>query len=191
MYPISNIIFQVINGSKENKLRIVKNLNFKNLSKGLRRLDHLIYTGQCPGSMRDRLSIALGQNPEIIERAFKDTLIQQNKEEEESRIRREEQDRISFHPHIWIRHEFEKPPLGSICIVGFVGVEHWKVITLPEDIGLKSWSEQFRVVRGKMREHQRSEFVDRSMFGGVMGYLYRKTYDNSFLFSIDGALVEI
>ena len=191
MYPISNLILQAINGSKENKLKIVKNLNFTNLSKGLRRLDQLIYTGQCPGSMRDRLPIALGLNPEVIERAFKDTLIQQKEEEEESRIRREEQDRFSFRPHIWICHEFEKPPLGSICIVGLIGIEHWKIIQLPDDIERKPWSKQFKLVREKIRENQQSEDVGRGIFGKVFGYLYRKAYVKGFIFSPDGDLLEI
>lgn len=191
MYPISKIILQAIDGCKENKLRIVKNLGFKNLSKGVRRLEHLINTGQCPDSLKDMLPFALELDPVAIHQAFEDTLTQQIKEEENSRSREVEYERRSFRPHIWIKHELEYPPLGSICIVGFVGIEHWKVIQLPEDIGCKPWSEQFSAVRGKIREHQLREHVDGSMFGRVLGYLYRKAFDSGFLFSIDGALVEI
>ena len=191
MYPISKIILQAIDGRKENKLRIVKKLGFKNLNKGVRRLEHIIHTGQCSKSMRDMLPFALGLDHVAIQQALKVTLTQRREEEENSRRRRDEYERRCFRPHIWIKHELENPPLGSICIVGFVGIEHWKVIQLPEYVGRKPLSEQFRAVRGKIREHQRREDVDESMFGGVMGYLYRKTYDNSFLFSIDGSLAEI
>lgn len=191
MYPISKMLLQTISGSTENKLSIVKKLGFKNLSKGLRRLDHLIHTGQCPESLRDKLPFALGLNPEVIERAFNDTLIRQNKEEEDARIRREEHDRTSFQPHIWIRHELENPPVGSICIVGFIGIEHWEVIQLPEDIMRNPWSQQFRLVREKIKKHQQREDVGRSIFGSVLGYLYRKTYDKGFLFSPDGTILEI
>lgn len=191
MYPISKIILQAISGSKENKLRIVNKLGYKNISKGLRRLDRLIYLGWCPESMRDRISYVLGLNPEVIEQAFKDTVTQKEEEEEESRVRREEYYRSSFQPHIWILHEFEKPPLGSICIVGFIGVERWKVLKLPKDIGCKPWSQQFRLVRENIREHQQSEDVGRGIFGKVLGYLYRNTYDKGFLFANDGALLQI
>jgi hypothetical protein len=191
MYPNSKIILQAINGSKENKLRLVKNLGFKNLNKGIRRLEHLIHTGQCPEPMRGKLPFALGLDLIDIQQAFQATFNQRREEAEDSRRRRDEYERRCFHPHIWIKHELENPPPGSICIVGFVGIEHWKVIQLPEDIGRKPWSEQFRVVRIKIRGHQHREEFNRSIFGGVLGYMYRKTFDDSFLFSIDGLLVEI
>jgi hypothetical protein len=191
MYPISNIILRAINGSKENKLRMVMNLGFKNLSKGVRRLEHLIHTGWCPEFIKDMLPSALGLEPKTIQRAFEDTHTQHREEEEDYRRRKDEHARTSFRPHIWIKHERENPQLGSVCIVGFAGIQHWKVIPLPDDIGCKPWIEQFRVVREEIGIHRLREGVDRSMFGGVLGYMYRKTYDNSFLFSNDGALVEV
>jgi hypothetical protein len=39
--------------------------------------------------------------------------------------------------------------------------------------------------------HQSLEHVDRSQFGKVIGYIYRKTYDKNFLFSPNGNLLEI
>jgi hypothetical protein len=190
MYPISKLILQAIDGSKENKLRIVKKFGYKNLSKGIRRIDRLINTGQCPESMMDKFPFALGVDPAVINRAFEDTTAQL-REEEDYRSLRVEYEIRNFHPHILIKHELDKPPVGSICIVGFVGIEHWKVIQLPENIVSKPWSEQFKVVRGKIRHHQLGKDVDRSMFGRLLGYLYQRTYENSFLFSTDGSLVEI
>ena len=55
---------------------------------------------------------------------------------------------------------------------------------------LQQWSEQFKALREKIREHQSQENVDRSMFRKVIGYIYRKTYDKSFLFSTNGNLLE-
>ena len=81
----------------------------------------------------------LGIDPSAIQEAFEATLAQQREEEEKAR---EEYERKTFRPHIWIMHELENPPLGSICIVAFTGIEHWKVITLPEDIASLRWSEQ-------------------------------------------------
>jgi len=189
MYPISALILRYTSRSKEEKLNIVKKLGgYKNLNKGLRRLEHLIQTGQCPDSLREKLPSVLGIDPSAIQEAFEATLAQQREEEEKAR---EEYERKTFRPHIWVKHELENPPLGSICIVAFIGIEHWKVITLPEDIASLRWSEQCWTLREKIREHQSQEYVDRSMFGKVTGYLYRKTYDDSLLFSTDGTLLEM
>jgi len=104
----------------------------------------------------------------------------------------EESERLrNFQPHLWIIHELKKPPLGCICIVGLLGLENWKSIPLPADISNRLWSEQFKVVRDKIMGHQLQENVDRNIFGKVMGYLYRKTYNENFLFAVDGYLKEI
>jgi len=191
MYPISKLILRYTSRSKEDKLTIVKKLGYKNLSKGFRRLDHLIQTGQCPDSLRKKLPTALGLDPSVIQKAYEQTLNQLREQEEKARKSREEYERRTFRPHIWVKHELEYPPLGSICIVAFIGIDNWKVITLPEDIAGLRWSEQFKTLREKIREHQSQENVDRSMFRKVIGYIYRKTYDKSFLLSTDGNLLEI
>jgi len=188
---ISALILRYASRSKEEKLNIVKKLGYKNLNKGLRRLDNFIQAGQCPESLREKLPTVLGLEPSAIQQAYELTLTQQGEEKENARRNREEHERKTFRPHIWVKHELKNPPLGSICIVAFIGIEHWKVITLPDDIAGLEWSEQFNTVREEIREHQSQEDVDRSMFGKVTGYLYRKTYDDSFLLSSDGTLLEI
>ncbi len=186
MYKISELILRYTSRSKEDKLNIVKKLGYKNLNKGFRRLDTLIQTGQCPDSLRKKLPTALGLEPSVIQKAYELTLNQLEEEEEKARRDREEYERRTFRPHIWVKHELEYPPLGSICIVGFLGIENWKVITLPEDISGLQWSEQCKTVREKIREHQSQEYVDTGLFRKVIEYIYRKTYDKSFLFSTNG-----
>jgi len=191
MYKISELILRYTSRSKEDKLNIVKKLGYKNLNKGFRRLDNLIQTGQCPDSLRKKLPTALGLEPSVIQKAYELTLNQLAEEEEKARRDRESYERRMFQPHLWIKHEREYPPVGSICIVGFLGIENWKVITLPEDISGLQWSEQLKALREKIREHQSQEYVDTSIFRKVIGYIYRKTYDKSFLFSTNGNFLEI
>jgi len=162
----------------------------KNLNKGLRRLDQLIQTGQCPDSLREKLPSVLGIDPSAIKEAFEATLAQQREEEEKARRIRENYERKTFRPHICVKHELENPPIGSISIVAFIGIEHWKAKTLPEDIANLRWSEQCCIIRKKIREHQSQECVNTNIFGKVTGYLYRKTYNDSYLFNIDGTLLQ-
>ena len=191
MYKISELILRYTSRSKEDKLNIVKKLGYKNLNKGFRRLDNLIQTGQCPDSLRKKLPTALGLEPSVIQKAYEQTLNQLEEQEEKARRDREEYERRTFRPHIWVKHEREYPPGGSICQVAFLGIHNWKVITLPEDIAGLQWSEQCKTVREKIREHQSQEYVDTSIFRKVIGYIYRKTYDKSFLFSTNGNLLGI
>jgi len=190
MYPISALILRYTSRSKKEKLNIVNKLGYKNLNKGLRRLDHLIQTGQCPDSVREKLPSVLGIDTSTIQEAFEATLAQQQDEKEKARRARDDHERKTFRPHLWVIHEREDPPVGSISIVAFIGIDHWKVITLPDDIASLRWSDQCCTIRKEIREHQSQEYVDRSMFGKVTGYLYRKTYEDSFLFNTEGIFIE-
>jgi hypothetical protein len=191
MYKISELILRYTSRSKEDKLNIVKKLGYKNLNKGFRRLDNLIQTGQCPDSLRKKLPTALGLEPSVIQEAYELTLNQLEEEEEKARRDRESYERRMFQPHLWIKHEREYPPVGSICQVALLGIHNFKVITLPEDILGLQWSEQCKTVREKIREHQSQEYVDTGLFRKVIEYIYRKTYDKSFLFSTNGNFLEI
>ena len=76
MYKISELILRYTSRSKEDKLNIVKKLGYKNINRGLRRLDTLIQTGQCPDSLRKKLPTALGLDPSVIQKAYEQTLNQ-------------------------------------------------------------------------------------------------------------------
>jgi len=184
MYPISALVLRYTTRSKKEKLNIVKNLGYKNLNKGLRRLDHLIQTGQCPYSLREKLPSVLGIDPSAIQEAFEATLAQQREEEEKARRAEEDFERTTFRPHLWVIHELENPPVGSIC-----GIERWKIITLHENISNLRWSDQCITIKEKIIVHQSDVSVDESIFGRVKGYVYRRNYDESYYFSTDGILL--
>jgi hypothetical protein len=187
-YQISKLVNQVISRNKERKREIVLRLGYKNLDKGYRRLYHLIETGECPEPMRKMLPYALGIDPQVVEDAFEATARQKQEEFELARKHQEEYERRTFRPHLWIEHELEKPK--SITAVVFIGVDNFKVVSLPEDINQLSWDEQKRVVKWAIQRHQRNKGTVDPMFGSVTGYLYRQTYDDSHLFSRDGELLK-
>jgi hypothetical protein len=189
MYEISKLINQVISGNKQRKREIVLKLGYKNLDKGYRRLHHLIETGECSEPMKRMLPNALGLDPQVVEDAFEATVQQKAVELELARKRREENERGTFRPHIWIEHELSRP--RSITIVAFTGVENYKVVRLPENTNKLSWDEQKRIVRWTIRQHQDDKGTVDPMFGSVTGYIYRQTYDDSHLFSRDGELLTI
>jgi len=189
MYAISRLINEVISSSKERKREVILRLDYKNLHKGFRRLNTLIETGECPISLKDMLPKALNVDEELVNTAFKLTAQEKAKEAEEARQRREEYERKHFKPHLWIEHERKYPEGASFWYVVFVGIHHFKTLPLPENINEMDWKLQESLVKKRILQHQKGINGDDAIFGRVIGYTYCQTYDNSFLFSIDGKLV--
>lgn len=187
MYEISKLINQVISGNKEIKREIVLKLGYKNLDKGYNQLFHLTETGKSPEPMKKMLPTALGLDPKIIKDAFEITIRQKQEELELDKRRQEEYERRTFKPHLWIEHELSRPK--SITMVVFTGVDNYKVVRLPENINKLDWETQMKVVSDSIRWHQQHKGTEDTMFGKVTGYVYRQTYDDSHLFSIDGVLL--
>lgn len=163
-------------------------MGYKNLDKGYRRLYHLIETGECPEPIKKILPTALGVETQVVEDAFKATSQQIAEEVELAKRCQEEYEIRTFKPHQWIEHECKGPPVGTICIVAFVGIGNFKVLNQPKNINELEWDEQVRLVQERIRLHQQDEGTHDHIFGRVEGYLYRQSYDDSFLFSRNGEL---
>ena len=159
------------------------------MNKGYRRLNNLIETGECPMSLKDMLPKALHVDEELVNAAFKLTAQQKAKEAELDRKRTEEYERKSFVPHIWIENELEYPSGAKFWYVAFLGIDKFKVLPLPENINEMDWKLQESLVKKRVLQHQKGINGDDAIFGRVKGYTYRQTYDDSFLFSVNGKLV--
>ena len=186
MYAISRLIHDVISSSKHCKRNIVLSLGYQNINKGYRRLNNLIETGECPMSLKDMLPKALNVDEELVNTAFKLTAQQKAKEAELDRKRTEEYERKSFVPHIWIENELEYPSGAKFWYVAFLGIDKFKVLPLPEGISEMDWETEQSAVKKRILQHQKGINGDDAIFGRVTGYTYHQTYDDSFLFSVDG-----
>ena len=189
MYAISRLINDVISSSKHCKRNIVLSLGYQNINKGYRRLNTLIETGECPMSLKDMLPKALNVDEELVNTAFKLTAQQKAKEAELDRKRTEEYERKSFVPHIWIENELEYPSGAKFWYVIFVGIHHFKALPLPENINEMDWETQQSIVKERILEHHK-HCSDDAIFGRVKSYTYCQTYDDSFLFSVDGKILQ-
>jgi len=190
MYKISKLVNEVISQSKERKREVVVSLGYKNLHKGYRRLNTLIETGECPMSLKDMLPKALNVDEELVNTAFKLTAQQKAKEAELDRKRTEEYERKSFVPHIWIENELEYPSGAKFWYVAFLGIDKFKILPLPENINEMDWETEQSAVKKRVLQHQKGINGDDAIFGWVTGYTYRQTYDDSYLFSVDGKLLQ-
>jgi len=189
MFEISKLINHVIGGDRNRKLKVVAKLGFENdLFNGCRRLDNLVNTGECTEYLRNKLPEALGLDPELVSKAFKDT--KRDLEERKQKIleQREKYERKTFLPHLWVEHSMDEPI--DLLTVSKLGIEQWKLIELDEDIKEQSWEDQVATVQKAILKHQWSQISKDDMFGEITGYVYYQNYDDTFLFDVDGQLFE-
>ncbi|MGE5446350.1 MAG: hypothetical protein ACM3SR_17445 [Ignavibacteriales bacterium] len=121
--------------------------------------------------MKKMLPRALGLNPQVVEDAFETTAQQRQEELELDRKRLEEYERRTFKPHLWIEHERKGPPVGTICIIAFIGIENYKVLNLSKNINELEWGEQVGLVQDRIRLHQKEESTQDDIFEKVEGYI--------------------
>lgn len=101
--------------------------------------------------------------------------------------RREEIQRRSFIPHLWINHSLIKPRFKSL--VDHMGLEQWKGLSLPNWITKMSWDDQVNKIREIIKSHQKETGGYDDMFGNITDYIYCRSYDENYLFSIEGELL--
>jgi hypothetical protein len=73
-------------------------------------------------------------------------------------------------------------------VVDHVGLEYWKMIDLPKDINKLSLDEQLERIHRIIIDHQRETGAYDDMFGRITGYVFCRSYDESYLFTVKGEL---
>jgi hypothetical protein len=188
MYEISRLINHVIGGDRNRKRDIVRVLGFEDdLIEGYNRLENLFRTGRCNEKVRKRLPKTLNLMPKRIKEALDETARQLEKQKEISLKRREEYERKTFRPYLWINHTFSKPK--DKALVDHIGLEHWKMIDLPKDINETGLDDQVERIHRIIIDHQRETGGYDDMFGRITDYIFCRSYDESYLFTVKGELV--
>jgi len=188
MYEISRLINHVIGGEKNRKRDLVRGLGFKDdLIEGYNRLEDLVRTGRCREKMRKRLPKTLNLLPRRVKEALEETEREIERRRGISLRRREEYGRRTFRPYLWINHVFSKPK--DKALVDHLGLEHWKIIDLPEDINETGLDDQVERIRRIIVDHQHETGGYDEMFGRITDYVYCRSWDESHLFSVNGELV--
>ena len=115
------------------KAQIVSLLGFKNITKGIRRLDAFIADGVDSPGMLDRLPSALGLSAETVLGAYEQMLDQMRAEAEAQRSAHLERLRAEFRPHVRVKTERTvSSPIFVVAMTG--GPDRWLRISLPEEI---------------------------------------------------------
>lgn len=188
MYEISRLINHVIGGERNRKRDLVRGLGFKDdLIEGYNRLEDLVRTGRCREKMRRRLPKTLNLLPKRVKEALEETQREIERRREISLRRREEYGRRTFRPYLWIDHIFSTPK--DKALVDHVGLEQWKMIDLPVDIDEAGLDDLIERIQRIIVDHQHETGGYDDMFGRITDYIFCRSYDESYLFTVKGELV--
>jgi hypothetical protein len=188
MYEISRLINHVIGGERNRKRDMVRGLGFEDdLIEGYNRLENLFRTGTCHEKIRKRLPKTLNLLPKRVKEALDETAREVAKQREMALKRREEYARRTFRPYLWINHIYSKPK--DKALVDHIGLEHWKMIDLPKDIDKTGLDDQVGRIHRIIIDHQLETGGYDDMFGRITDYIFCRSYDESYLFTVKGELV--
>ena len=133
MNALQTLISETMAAKGLRKSQIVSLLGFKNITKGIRRLDAFVADGVDFPGMLDRLPSALGLPAETVHAAYEQTLDQMRAEAEAQRSAHLERLRAEFRPHVRVKTERTVPsPIFVVAMTG--GPDRWLRISLPEEI---------------------------------------------------------
>jgi len=180
MNPIHALIYSIMKEKGVTRFSLVKQLGYRNITKGLRRVDSLMPYGIGQKELLMRIAEVLGIDQEQIDKALDETKKLLRKERDAS-------ERKSFKPYIYIQYSSQRP--RSITIVALVGVDQFKFIPVPWEITALPLQQQIEAVSNQVKQHYREKGGRGTMFGEITGYIYRYRFDAGMSFSVNGELL--
>jgi hypothetical protein len=188
MNALQTLISETMAAKGLRKSQIVSLLGFKNITKGIRRLDAFVADGINSPGMLDRLPSALGLPAETVHAAYEQTLDQMRAEAEAQRSAHLERLRAEFRPHVRVKTERTVPsPIFVVAMTG--GPDRWLRINLPEEITASSEHSQIEQAAEIIRQHHAQCKGWAGPFGSITGYYYRSEFERAIEFSVTGQVV--
>ncbi|MCH8076802.1 MAG: hypothetical protein IIC64_13390 [SAR324 cluster bacterium] len=176
-YPIGRLVAKRARELGISRTEIVKRLGYTNPSKGLRRLDGHLATGQQTTHLLKRLPDVLGLETAQVEAAAAETR-QQIAGREEAVAREQFRPNILGQTTSGVRMPF--------FVQAFAYGE--KVLGLPEDFESLSASRQVKKAIHIVRLHYRKKGGDMGTWGKITGYRLQRTFDHAVVLNVDGTI---
>ena len=189
MYPITQFIAKQLSERSWSKSQLISAMGYKNISRGLQRLDTCLQQGNCTNAdMLARLFRALAPPREEFDAAIAETR-RQLAEEERVRLEREEEvNRAHFRPYVYVRTSQNRPPfITAAAVIG----PQLKYLQLDEELVVLPRTLLLARVAQIVRQHYHLNFGKCLLFGDITGYALRITYGETVEFTSEGILVGI
>jgi len=168
--------------NKEVKRTIINSLGYKNINKGFRRLYKSMHEKHLDIELLNKIPELFKISKETIALVIETT---ENQFQEEEQID-ELIERLNFKPFLWKKHERKIP--SSIFVVAISGIKGFKYIKLPENLAEETLFNQLEIIEKAIKNDLETNRAPK-FFGEITGYYYRKTYDETLEFSIEGKLI--
>jgi len=165
-------------------------LGYKNINKGLRKVDGILSDGQI--LIEDVQKIAKGLS--ITEQELLDSMIETEQESQnnEEKLRKEERDleRIKFVPYLYCINEYRRPQPIFVAAL----TQGLRYIYYPKEFTTDyTLEEQLKQVKFDVVEHYIKNEGHIVAFGKILYYIYRYDFDLTFselvLFDINGEII--
>jgi len=159
-------------------------LGYRNTSKALRHLDHLLLGGEPPTDFHKRLAIALDIEPLRYEAAIEATRAfyrEEKRKRDEAEIAAA---RAAFKPHLRVIPERTIPQ--PIFVAAMTGVDRWLRVPLPAHIMTLAEEIRMKMVSTIAPAHFKAANGRAGPFGKICGYLFRYEFEKAIVLDIHG-----
>jgi len=186
--PLAKLIDDALAAKDWTKAELLRRVGYRNIGKGVNRLDAAVRTGLCPPSLVEGLARALELPRGMIELALQATFADGARQAEECAARRREEAKVAFRPYIFVRTERARPEPIHLAVLFH---DAWKLLSLPSGISDWTMPVQVRFVGDLVRRHFAGKKGALPLFGQITGYEYRYAFDRALGFASDGRVIGI
>jgi hypothetical protein len=187
-YPISQFILRLMEEYGFSRVEFIQALGYRNLERGLRRLESWMETGAGFQLILKQIAAAYPSSADELHKALADTETVKTQEFEAAWFERCRAEQDTFTPYIHADGERTVP--NGITIFGLTGGHRrWTTIEMPQAILELPLEHQLAAVPELMRAYKRRNNGACPFFGRLVGFKLVRVVDY-FQFDPDGMLIE-
>lgn len=178
VWPHGELVLEIMHEKGLKLSEVARRMGYKKIPRGVGKVSGFLYAEGCSADFLVNIANALEIDPAVIKEALRRT--QEDIKAEEARYRQwfEDRERALFIPHLRVKFERQRPSV-------FLGGGPAHTILLPESIDQRSWEEQLEIIKQMI---QKKYTPSTAIMGPILHYLYRQSFDVSFVFDIKGNL---
>jgi len=169
MYPIEEFVRNRMKELGLSPKDMARKAGYKDISKGMRRVEMFLPEGRRGGLVEERLHEILEVDRAVVDEKLKETRNIMGEMEEAAR-------RARYYPHIHVLTERSRP--SSLTFCGMTGMYQFKQVRLPNNFNEKSEEDRLWLIRcginASLAHHQGSI----PFFGKITGFVVSRYYED-------------
>ncbi|PWC83377.1 hypothetical protein [Azospirillum sp. TSO5] len=183
-YAVGQLILAEMNRQGLSRADFARRLGYTNITKGLRRVDLLLDTGEEP-MLIPKLASGLGIDQAVVDQAVAATQEELALARARAARQREKRDRATFHQYVLVETDRRVPDPIFVAVMAYDAL---KRIDLPDEVAQSTLNERIAWASRSVSAHHQRCHGHVTAFGAVTGYALRHTYDRTILFDINGCV---